>query len=123
AATYDLGKGSTLYVVSCIVGAYQTGSVLLVGGQDGLRALDFPAYSTGYGWSGTQVIVVESFDTKDKTLMTFAKARGLGDCGSTAQYRWTDFAFELREYTYKDCIDDGSASPDEDWPVIYKAKE
>src|SRR5262249_15001907 len=123
AATHDLGEGKTLYVVECSAGAYQTGSVLFLGDDSGLRALSFPDYSTDYGWSGNPEGVGESFSDKDKTLNTFAKFRGVGDCGSTAQYHWTGYGFELLEYTYKDCVDDGSQNADQDWPVIYKAKE
>lgn len=121
--SFILGAGKTLYVVGCIRGAYQGSAILFARDEYELRALSFPEFSDEFGWGATLEIGFEDFNPASKTLMTFVKFRGIGDCGSTALYRWKDYGFKLLEYRYQGkCEGDGSGEMPE-YPVIYKAKE
>lgn len=61
-----------------------------------------------------------SFDSETSLLTVFSKARGVGDCGSLAEYRWTGADLELATFRYQECSD----SPEEfvdpaDYPQVY----
>ncbi|MBE9139893.1 DUF1176 domain-containing protein [Nodosilinea sp. LEGE 07088] len=60
------------------------------------------------------------FDGASAELTVFSKARGLGDCGSLAEYHWTGRELELLTYRYQECMD---AAADfikpADYPQIY----
>jgi uncharacterized protein len=89
---HALGDGRTLYAVQCEQAAYQGAFVVLLQDKpDGPgRLLQFPQYDT----DGKKVIrSVDAnlagelaFNDKTKELTVFAKARGLGDCGSLVRY-------------------------------------
>ncbi len=63
------------------------------------------------------------FDASQGQLTIFSKARGLGDCGSLATYRWTGQALDLETYRYQTCNDDPNSpqtTPDPaNFPQIY----
>ncbi|NJM30993.1 MAG: DUF1176 domain-containing protein [Rhizobiales bacterium] len=120
---YDLGDGSLLYAVLCWRGAYQESAVLFRETTDELRVLTFADYSEEMGWGGTQELTSPEFDEKAKTLFTHTKFRGIGDCGSSAQYQWMPDGFKLQLYTYRKCSDEIDENADLDWPVIYKSKD
>lgn len=119
--SFDLDGGRMLYVVGCVRGAYQGTSLVFLRDTDGLRVLSFPEYSDELGWSGTQEIGYDSFDPRTRTLHTYVKFRGIGDCGATARYQWTDYGFKLLEYRYRaECASDENGEIPE-FPIIYKA--
>lgn len=63
------------------------------------------------------------FDPNQGLLTIFSKARGLGDCGSLATYRWTGQGLELDTYRYQECSDNppegDSALDPANYPQIY----
>jgi hypothetical protein len=120
---YDLGEGKTLYGVLCWRGAYQESFVFFVGDGQELKVQAFADYSEDLGWSGTLELTMPHFDEKTKTLGTHTKFRGVGDCGSSAVYEWTQSGFKLMQYNYKGCSDEITENSEEEWPAIYKAKE
>lgn len=118
---HDLGEGQTLFLVPCSAGAYNMVYRLYVYQQqyDELRQLAFASYSERFGWGGTIDLINVSFNPQTLGLTSFAKGRGLGDCGSAASYRWQEWDFKLLEYrSWERC--DGTRMP-EQWPVIYSA--
>ncbi|MBW4483244.1 MAG: DUF1176 domain-containing protein [Tildeniella torsiva UHER 1998/13D] len=62
-----------------------------------------------------------TFDPEQGLLTVFSKARGIGDCGSLADYRWTGDKLALETFRYQECSD----SPEEnfvepaDYPQVY----
>nr|WP_242024746.1 DUF1176 domain-containing protein [Leptolyngbya sp. FACHB-60] len=62
-----------------------------------------------------------TFDPEQALLTVFSKARGIGDCGSLADYRWSGGELELETFRYQECSD----SPEENlvepanYPQIY----
>lgn len=127
-AMADLGEGKTLYVMPCWSGAYNFGSKLYVGQNSGageeFEQLVFAAFSDTLGWSGTTTLVNVSYDETDKTLQTFNKGRGIGDCGSTGLWQWAEYGFRMLEFRYKGAcdaeIDDGGEL--EEFPLVYSAE-
>jgi len=125
AQSHDLGEGKTLYLIDCLRGAYQSSSLAFVADGDALNQVFFAYYGDEFGWGGTDLITSPEFDAAAKKLHSFAKARGIGDCGSVATYQWSEYGFKLLEYRYRNCPDDGAADGDSEmpeFPVIYKAK-
>jgi hypothetical protein len=58
------------------------------------------------------------FDPETNLLGTFQKGRGVGDCGSAAEYKYNpeNQNFVLIEARLKDTCD----GEDSDWPIVYK---
>lgn len=73
--------------------------------------------------TSTRSLVGAELDTETQTLTTFAKARGVGGCGSSARYNWTDAMggfFYLVEARAKDECDEDLDTP---WPIIYQKED
>lgn len=61
-----------------------------------------------------------SFDPETSLLTVVSKARGLGDCGSLAEYRWTGAELELATFRYQACSDSpGEVVDPTDYPQVY----
>ncbi|MGG6240537.1 DUF1176 domain-containing protein [Nodosilinea sp. AN01ver1] len=61
-----------------------------------------------------------SFDPETGLLTVFSKARGVGDCGSLAEYRWTGNELELATFRYQECSDSpGEFVEPADYPQVY----
>lgn len=68
----------------------------------------------------TTVGGLADFDPATGLLTLFSKARGIGDCGSLAEYRWTGRELSLETFRYQDCGDptESVLAPIE-YPLIY----
>jgi len=119
--TARLDKTNKLYLIPCFAAAYNVvyRVYITASNADEPRQLFFANFSDEMGWGGTNELLNISYDAKTKTLITFAKGRGLGDCGSTSILRWNDYDFQLVEYRYWGKCDGTRQAGD--WPVIYKA--
>jgi len=118
----QLDKDRRLYILPCRLAAYNVVYRAYLVHQRNYaepRPLHFAEYSDTFGWTGTDVLINSSWDEKTRTLSSFRKGRGLGDCGSAATYRWLNIAFKMIQYRYWGKCD-GSRAP-EKWPVIYRA--
>ncbi|MGB3310911.1 MAG: DUF1176 domain-containing protein [Nodosilinea sp.] len=61
-----------------------------------------------------------TFDPEQGLLTVFSKARGLGDCGSLAEYRWAEGVLELATFRYQGCSDSpGEFVDPADYPQVY----
>jgi hypothetical protein len=119
--SYNLPGAKKLHVSSCFWGAYNFGSLFLIEGIDGLEAQSFADYSEEYGWTGTDQLINAYYDPKTGVLFSFAKGRGIGDCGSSGRWVWRQYAFQLREFSSWDDCENGR-EPDQ-WPVVFKYKD
>jgi hypothetical protein len=120
----ELGEGKTLYIIPCFAGAYNVAYRLYLVRNDEIdkaRTLYFANFSETLGWYGSDTLINASFDPESKTLASFGKGRGLGDCGNAARYRWDGFDFRMIDYRAWDQCD-GSRRPDQ-WPIVYEAAE
>lgn len=98
--THALGDGKTLILLPCSAGAYNMLSAVFVidaGGVAPARA-DAPV---GFGQSdadaATAIPTVVNGVFEDGTLRSFAKGRGLGDCGVFQSFVWDGRRLRLSE--------------------------
>lgn len=124
---YQVGDQKYLVQLLCFMAAYQ-GSyqyVLYESSVNGIQVVPLSLSMFQTDDSGQlvrqdieQVGGLPTFDPGTQKLTIFTKARGVGDCGSYAQYQWKGNEFELLEYRAKlDC--DGQSVAPETYPQIY----
>jgi|GEM_PF-2598425 len=116
-----LGGGSLLYVLPCDSFAYNFSSKVYVEREDAFTPVYFAEFSEMTGWTGTSVLFGADFDQESQTLTSFYKGRGLGDCGSTGQWRWDGANFVMVEFRAKDSCDGEAGGEVGDFPVVYSA--
>ena len=98
--THALGGGKSLVIFPCSTGAYNLISALFI--VDGTSItpaqLDAPAGFEATGAdTGTPVKSIINGDFKNGVLTSYAKGRGLGDCGSHQSFVWDAARFRLSE--------------------------
>jgi hypothetical protein len=117
----DLTDGYTLYLLPCQSGAYNFGQKVYVGAAgDYFDPQYFADYQSGVGWTGSPYLWNADYDRETNTVYTFAKARGIGDCGTQAHWQWNGYLFQLMEMRARECTDD--INPDAElpeFPVVY----
>lgn len=114
----ELGEGYTLYVLPCDSAAYNFASEVYVYDGAEYRRQYFADYAASTGWTGAPILFSADYDKEAKTLTSFYKGRGIGDCGTQGSWVWTGSLFEMTEYRSKeDC--DGKDDP---WPVVFQRK-
>lgn len=112
-----LGGGKTLVLLPCGAGAYNFSSIAFIvsGGRAVLARFDSPP-----GWSGVEdgkpMLVNAEWDAKTSQLSSYAKGRGLGDCGSAERYVWDGTMFRLVEATQM-----GECRGSVNWLTIWRA--
>jgi hypothetical protein len=119
----DLGGGLKLVEVYCWRAAYQAGSIFLVANPaqpEKARLLRFQ------WWSNKRLISVYSltepdFDPATKTLKSFHKGRGVGDCGSIGEWTWGNGNFNLKRFWHKEPCD-GQPFDDEKRWLVYRRR-
>lgn len=92
-----LGGGRTLVLLPCGSGAYNFSSrpyILAAGSRPAPAAFDAP---TGMAPEGPPELVNARFDDKSGRLESYAKGRGIGDCGSAESFVWDGTRFRLVE--------------------------
>lgn len=112
-----------LYGVPCIASADNVSYRLYIvesGEIGGIEPLYFAAYSTGHGWSGTDLLFNITFDPQTKRLSSRYKGRGRGDCGHIGEWTWNKFAFAMTRFAAWDRCDGSRAA--KNWPEIFSAK-
>jgi hypothetical protein len=108
-AVYSLGaQGDTpraLVLVSCGGGAYNPTSVAYLGAKGSTgkwtfeqASFDYAAYQKSEDGS-LNLLFHPSWNPANQTLSSYAKGRGIGDCGNSAQYIWDGAMFRLTEAT------------------------
>lgn len=91
-----LGGGTTLVLLPCDAGAYNLIAAVYVvtNGKAAPARFDAP---TGFSPDPQPVPSVVNGRWKDGLLHTYAKGRGLGDCGSMQQFAWDGRRFRLAD--------------------------
>ncbi|PZU96961.1 MAG: hypothetical protein DCF32_21085 [Leptolyngbya sp.] len=70
--------------------------------------------------SESTVAGLATFDPEQEQLTVFSKARGIGDCGSLANYRWSGDELALETFLYQACSDSpGEFVEPANYPQIY----
>jgi hypothetical protein len=102
-AQYRLSKTETLILAPCGAGAYNVTSVPVIAtGVAGRRVFRFAAFDYKPGWGDDPkhpMLVNALFDARTSRLQSYAKGRGLGDCGGSESYVWDGAMFRLVEAT------------------------
>src|SRR5688572_13981802 len=99
----SLGGGLLIVEIYCWRAAYQAGSIFFAvdpKSSDKARLLEFQE------WGGKRLIKGYSltspdYDEKRRVMASFHKGRGVGDCGSLGEWKWSGKAFRLTGYWRK----------------------
>lgn len=98
---HRLSKTETLVLVPCGAGAYNFTAVPVIAtGIAGRRTFRFASFDYQPGWSEDAthpMLVNASWSPLTSTLQSYAKGRGLGDCGGSESYVWDGTRFRLIE--------------------------
>lgn len=98
---HRLSKTETLVLVPCGAGAYNFSAVPVIAtGIPGRRAFRFASFDYQPGWSedaARPMLVNASWSAETATLQSYAKGRGIGDCGGSESYVWDGTRFRLIE--------------------------
>ncbi len=122
---YGMGDRALVELV-CAQAAYQSVYAYTVYQADGswqpLRLDVFAPDETGNFVRSSPATLggLSEFDPEQGLLTVFSKARGLGDCGSLADYRWQGNELELATFRYQECSDSpGERVDPADYPQVY----
>lgn len=100
---HRLAKGETLILVPCGSGAYNfTAIPVIATGVPGRRIFRYATFDLKPGWSEEEArpMLVNAGWVPEKSLLSsFAKGRGIGDCGGSETYVWDGTRFRLVEAT------------------------
>lgn len=92
---WQLDRARQLVAVHCSSGAYNIAHRWFVVEAGEPRALAFPLRAIAASDNGDNWLINAEYDPKTGELNAFNRGRGLGDCGTITQHRWTDQDFEL----------------------------
>ncbi len=116
------GQAKALILLSCGSGAYNFASAAYIGTQISEEKWNFEPASFDYGAmpstmdKSLRLLVNADWDEAGQTLSSFAKGRGLGDCGNAESYVWDGSQFRLiSAYGMSECR--GSM----DWLTLWHA--
>lgn len=118
--SYTADSG-VITVVLCETFAYQSNYAAVYSDASGNTVIPFTEYSSSAQSHETKTPIELRFDQDKKTFSSYAKGRGAGDCGSTAEYIWNKDSktAELTEFRLQEC---NGGSYEQPWPLIYPAQ-
>ena len=118
--TFALGDKSFLHLVPCFSGAYNVNYMAYTSRENYVRPVMVLAYDPERRVvMPTTNLTNASFEPKTKTLYSYAKGRGIGDCGQGSESRvlGMDSVFTTLIRDKGNC--DGK---DTAWPVVFRQK-
>lgn len=115
----SLGGGFLIVEVYCWRAAYQAGSIFFAVDPKAphkARLLKFPT------WEGRRLasdfsITSAEYEPKGRTMGSFHKGRGIGDCGSMAFWKWNGKDFTLTKQWRKSNCDGNPFDDSRRWQV------
>jgi len=113
-------NGQWLYFIPCTAGAYNFAYKAYHGYDNYFSTVYFAQYDDNTGWSGTPYVVNPTYDANSKTLRTYTKGRGRGDCGSTGIWRWGQYGMAMVEFRFKGKCD--ARGEPGIFPLVFKNK-
>jgi hypothetical protein len=119
--THQLDAQHALVLLPCNAGAYNVSAVPLVAaggpGQWQFRIARFDHVPGFTGDPGTPPLIVNArWNPARGELSSFAKGRGLGDCGTAETYKWDGTQFRLTEARSMPVCRGAW-----EWPILYSA--
>lgn len=118
--SYKLNKDDTLFVLGCEMYAYNTMErAYIVNSYGDIQDVAVAEVSKDGDISATSSLMGAGFVAESLSLVTSQRGRGLGDCGSSAEYKYSleKQVFVLIEARVKDECD---GNFEDEWPVVYK---
>ena len=115
-----LSPGVALYAPVCSRGAYNALYSLVLADErgGGARVIQLPL-PEGFGQTSIGDPMNIDYDPTSRILTSFAKGRGLGDCGDETQWVWDGEAFQvLLSRVMGHC----RGVPFDDWPTLFQAE-
>lgn len=108
-----------LVAVACSRGAYNVSSQFwLVSGRDVAKAR--PAPFEGDASKAASELVNADFDPRTGRVSFYAKARGIGDCGSSGSYGWDGRRFAVLQWSE---MSECRLIPGDDWITLFRSAE
>jgi len=96
--TEQIATGTTLVLVPCMRGAYNFSALPVIAerhrGRLTARMAPFDS-QWAIRSNGHPILVNASWDSDERRLREYSKGRGLGDCGTSAEYVWDGTSFRL----------------------------
>ncbi len=122
---HELGMGYKLFIVPCIIGAYQLSARAYIADEkdQNISQVMVLAYSEiSKAIVPTLDLGDPEFNRKTGVLSTMAKGRGMGDCGQSSKTKITRTPYGIEVHTLQ-----VNAKPDcdgkmKDWPSVFKQK-
>jgi hypothetical protein len=124
---YSLGTGpngpQALVLLNCGAGAYNFSSGVYVGQRNSAGKWTFEPAKFDYGAAGFSVdskipiLINADWDAAKQSLGSYAKGRGLGDCGSSESWVWDGAMFRLTNATVM-----GECRGSLDWIPVWRAE-
>lgn len=124
---YSLGTGATgpqaLVLLNCGAGAYNISSGVYIARRNNKGTWLFEPAKFDYGATGftaesdIPLLVNTRWDAATQTISSYNKARGLGDCGSSASYVWDGRMFRLISASFM-----GECRGSTDWIPTWRAE-
>jgi len=116
-----LSDKKALLLVSCEMGAYNVIQLAF----EVSRALPYVARGLSLSLPFTppnrsekqMELINAEYDAATSQLLTFAKGRGLGDCGNASRWQFNGSSFVLAEYAEESTCDAWHSS--DDWPTLW----
>lgn len=121
---FTLNEQKYLIEIICFLGAYQSNYQYLLfdNNSQTIEVINFDTFDNSTDHlkliNTNTLNGMTDFDITNKTLILITKSRGMGDCGSFAEYQWQNHKFDLKEYRHKADCDEVYISP-ENYPLIY----
>ena len=111
-----LDAAHVLYGAVCLAGAYNMAYQLWVGDQQGrIEAADI---ETPDGIDPIDLMNID-YDADSRMLSSYAKGRGIGDCGTAASWLWDGGRFRLTSLMVMEVC---QGIPADAWPVLYRSE-
>ena len=96
--TFQIATGRTLVLIPCGSGAYNFSSVPVIAQrQSGRVTTAIAPFDSQWGLQseGHPLLTNADWDPQQRRLSEYSKGRGLGDCGTRADYAWDGTRFRL----------------------------
>ncbi|HEV7233917.1 MAG TPA: DUF1176 domain-containing protein [Sphingorhabdus sp.] len=124
---YSLGTGAdgpqALVMLNCGAGAYNFSSGIYTGQRDKAGKWSFAPAKFDYGAAGfaaeskIPILINADWDAAKQTISSYAKGRGLGDCGTSESWVWDGSGFRLTSARAM-----GECRGSLDWIPIWRAE-
>lgn len=112
-----LDASTELWAVPCFMGAYNMGHEWFITGPGGRDPR--PARLTSTSDEPTATTINAGYAPEARTITAFAKARGIGDCGTASTWTWTGREFTLTsELEMPECW----GVPVDYWPTTWRTR-